>query len=85
LSAIFDSVFHTSRTIGFAGIFCDDGWEQHYFLNINFLEPNKMSKGNSRKGNRETKKPKKETPKVLATASTISHPGQLELGSKKRK
>lgn len=44
-----------------------------------------MSKGNSRKGNRETKKPKKETPKVLATASTISHPGQLELGSKKRK
>lgn len=44
-----------------------------------------MSKGNSRKGNRETKKPKKETPKVLATASTISYPGQLELGSKKRK
>lgn len=44
-----------------------------------------MSKGNSRKGNRELKKPKKETQKVLATAGTISYPGQLELGSKKRK
>lgn len=44
-----------------------------------------MSKGNSRKGNRENKKPKKETQKVSATAGTISNPGQLELGSKKRK
>ena len=44
-----------------------------------------MSKGNSRKSNRETKKPKKETQKVLATAGTISNPTQLELGSKKRK
>ncbi|MDA9815890.1 hypothetical protein N9C75_02415 [Alphaproteobacteria bacterium] len=44
-----------------------------------------MSKGNSRKGNRENKKPKKETQKVSATASTILNPGQLELGSKKRR
>jgi len=42
-----------------------------------------MSKGNSRKGNREAKKPKKGTPKVLATANTISNPTRLELGSKK--
>lgn len=42
-----------------------------------------MSKGNSLKGNRETKKPKKETPKVLATASTVSHPIRIETGSKK--
>ena len=42
-----------------------------------------MSKGNSRKGNREAKKPKKETPKVLATANTISNPTRLELGFKK--
>ena len=44
-----------------------------------------MSKGNSRKGNRDTKKPKKETPKVLATASTVSHPIRIETGSKKGK
>ena len=44
-----------------------------------------MSKGNSRKGNRETKKPKKETPKVLATANTVSHPIRIETGSKKGK
>ena len=44
-----------------------------------------MSKGNSRKGNRETKKPKKETAKVLATASTVSNPIRIETGSKKGK
>jgi len=54
-------------------------------LNIHFLEHQKMSKGNSRKGNRETKKPKKETPKVLATASTVLHPIRIETGSKKGK
>ena len=38
-----------------------------------------MSKGNSRKGNLEATKPKKETPIVLATANTISNPTRLEL------
>jgi hypothetical protein len=52
-------------------------------LNINSLEQYKMSKGNSRKGNREARKPKKETPKVLATANTISNLTRLELGTKK--
>jgi len=33
-----------------------------------------MSKGNSRKGNREIKKPKKDTVKVLATANTMTNP-----------
>ncbi|ADE39460.1 hypothetical protein [Candidatus Puniceispirillum marinum] len=44
-----------------------------------------MSKGNSRKGNRETKKTKKEKPKVLATSNTMTKSALLELGSKKGK
>ncbi|MDC1384013.1 hypothetical protein N8500_11130 [Candidatus Puniceispirillum sp.] len=44
-----------------------------------------MSKGNSRKGNREIKKPKKEKVTVLATASTMIKSGTLELGSRKGK
>ncbi len=44
-----------------------------------------MSKGNSRKGNREAKKPKKETSKVLATANTTTNPGSLQLAAKKSK
>ena len=44
-----------------------------------------MSKGNRRKGNRETKKPTKKTPKILATTSTVSHPIRIETGSKKGK
>ena len=42
-----------------------------------------MSKGNSHKGNREAKKPKKEIQNVLATANTFSNPTRLELASKK--
>jgi len=49
------------------------------------LEKHEMSKGNSRKGNREIKKPKKEKVRVLATASTMTKSGSLELGSKKGK
>ena len=44
-----------------------------------------MSKGNSRKGNREIKKPKKEEVKVLATANTMTNPGPLQLGIRKSK
>ena len=44
-----------------------------------------MSKGNSRKGNREIKKPKKDKVKVLATASTMTNPGSIQLGTKKSK
>ena len=44
-----------------------------------------MSKGNSRKGNREIKKPKKEKVKVLATANTMTNPESLQLGTKKGK
>ena len=44
-----------------------------------------MSKGNSRKGNREIKKPKKDTVKVLATANTMTNPGSIQLGTKKSK
>jgi hypothetical protein len=43
-----------------------------------------MAKGNSRKGNRELKKPKKETPKVVETAA-FSKPAELKIGSKKPK
>lgn len=56
------------------------------FANQNYhLEINEMSKGNSRKGNRETKKTKKEKPKVLATSNTMTKSALLELGSKKGK
>ena len=44
-----------------------------------------MSKGNSRKGNREIKKPKKEKVKVLATANTMTNPEPLKIGTKKSK
>lgn len=44
-----------------------------------------MSKGNSRKGNREIKKPKKDTVNVLATANTMTNPGSIQLGTKKSK
>jgi hypothetical protein len=44
-----------------------------------------MSKGNSRKGNREVKKPKKESAKVLATAVFSTKPAELKLGSRKAK
>ena len=44
-----------------------------------------MSKGNSRKGNREIKKPKKDTGKVLTTANTMTNPGSIQLGTKKSK
>ena len=73
----------TSGAIDFAVILLRRVSREHQFLNSNFLELHKMSKGNSRKGNREAKKPKKETPKVLATANTISNPTRLELGFKK--
>ncbi|MDF1854927.1 hypothetical protein [Pseudooceanicola sp.] len=43
-----------------------------------------MGKGNSSKGNKETKKPKQEKPKVLATANfNASKP--MSLGAKKAK
>jgi hypothetical protein len=56
-------------------------------LNIRYQqeESSKMSKGNSRKGNREIKKPKKDTVKVLATANTMTNPGSIQLGTKKSK
>ena len=42
-----------------------------------------MSKGNSRKGNREIKKPKKDKVKVLAIANTMTNPGSIQLGGEK--
>ena len=44
-----------------------------------------MSKGNSRKGNRENKKPKKEKVKILATSTTITNLGANQLSAKKSK
>ena len=44
-----------------------------------------MTKGNRRKGNREAKKPKKETPKILATAVFSVKPDTLKHGAKKAK
>ncbi len=42
-----------------------------------------MSKGNNRRGNKEVKKPKKEQPKVLATANSgAAKP--ISLGEKKK-
>ncbi len=42
-----------------------------------------MSKGNSRKGNRELKKPKKTKEKTLATSAFSTKTNDLKLGSKK--
>lgn len=42
-----------------------------------------MGKGDNSRGNREAKKPKKETVKVLATANSAGDKGPLTLGSKK--
>ncbi len=42
-----------------------------------------MGKGDSKRGNKEAKKPKKEKPKVLATANTLAPKGPVKLGSKK--
>ncbi|SIT17671.1 hypothetical protein SAMN05421759_12717 [Roseivivax lentus] len=45
-----------------------------------------MAKGNnSKRGNKEAKKPKKEKPKVLATANTLSGKPALEISGKKVK
>tara|TARA_R110002096_G_scaffold13853_1_gene48747 strand:+ start:2113 stop:2247 length:135 start_codon:yes stop_codon:yes gene_type:complete len=44
-----------------------------------------MSKGENRRGNKETKKPKKEKPKVLATANSNAGKGPVTLGAKKSK
>jgi hypothetical protein len=44
-----------------------------------------MSKGNTKKGNRESKKPKKDKTKVLATAIFSTNSTNLKLGSKKAK
>lgn len=43
-----------------------------------------MSKGNSRRGNKEAKKPKQEKPKVLATAGAAAAK-PFSLGEKKSK
>ncbi|WP_420724653.1 MULTISPECIES: hypothetical protein [unclassified Hwanghaeella] len=42
-----------------------------------------MGKGNNQRGNKETKKPKKEQPKVLATAN--SNAGKPVLGATSKK
>ncbi len=43
-----------------------------------------MAKGNnSKRGNKETKKPKQEKPKVLATANSLAGKNDLSIGSKK--
>jgi hypothetical protein len=44
-----------------------------------------MSKGDKRRGNRETKKPKKVKEKALATADFNKGKGSLVLGGKKAK
>ncbi|WP_339770749.1 hypothetical protein [uncultured Pseudosulfitobacter sp.] len=45
-----------------------------------------MAKGNnSKRGNKETKKPKQEKPKVLATANSLSGKNDLSIGGKKPK
>jgi hypothetical protein len=43
-----------------------------------------MGKGNNKRGNKETKKPKQEKPKVSATANS-GLAGPVSLGEKKRK
>ncbi|UOA28622.1 hypothetical protein [Pseudosulfitobacter sp. DSM 107133] len=50
------------------------------------LEGHSMAKGNnSKRGNKETKKPKQEKPKVLATANSLSGKNDLSIGGKKPK
>ena len=44
-----------------------------------------MSKGDKQRGNKEARKPKKEKPKVSATANTVAPGGPVTLGEKKRK
>jgi hypothetical protein len=44
-----------------------------------------MGKGDNKRGNKETKKPKQEKPKVLATANSGAAKGPMTLGSKKAK
>lgn len=44
-----------------------------------------MSKGDKQHGNRETKKPKQEKPKVLATANSNAGKPPLNIGGKKGK
>jgi hypothetical protein len=44
-----------------------------------------MSKGNNQRGNKEAKKPKKEKPKVLATADSGAGKAALSVGGKKLK
>jgi hypothetical protein len=43
-----------------------------------------MSKGNKQHGNKEAKKPKKEKPKVLATANSLAGKDKVNLGGKGR-
>lgn len=43
-----------------------------------------MGKGDNKRGNKEAKKPKKEQPKILATANSGA-PKPLTLGEKKNK
>jgi hypothetical protein len=44
-----------------------------------------MTKGDKKQGNREAKKPKKEKPKVLATANSNAGKPALNIGGKKGK
>lgn len=44
-----------------------------------------MAKGNNQRSNREAKKPKREKPKVLATAVSRSGTDAVNLGAKKPK
>ena len=51
-----------------------------------FIEKGKrMSKGNNRRGNKETKKPKQVKPKVLATANSNSGKSPIVVAGKKLK
>lgn len=49
------------------------------------LEGQKMSKGNSKRGNKEAKKPKQEKPKVSTTANSLAGKPALAIGGKKVK
>ena len=42
-----------------------------------------MAKGNSNKGNKEARKPKKSKEKILATSNTNSGSKELSIGKKK--
>jgi len=46
---------------------------------------NEMAKGNNSKGNKEAKKPKKEKPKVLATANSGLGKAPIKVAGKKVK